>query len=76
MDMQFANATAVMLFINLGYALVALVLGVAGIKLVDRLFLRKLDLEDEIQKGNIAAAIFASTLILFVAIIIGMALAK
>jgi len=49
---------------------------VLALRLMDRLVLKKMDLEEEIKNGNVAAAIFAATLVLFVAVIIGLALAK
>ncbi len=76
MDWQFVAASATMLVVNLVYAVVALFIGVAAVRLVDRKVLQKLDLEEEIKQGNLAAAIFASTLVLFVAILIGLALGK
>lgn len=76
MDWQFVGASATMLVINLIYAVVALFIGVAAVRLVDRLVLQKLDLEEEIKNGNLAAAIFASSLILFVGLLIGLALGK
>jgi uncharacterized membrane protein YjfL (UPF0719 family) len=47
-----------------------------AIKIFDNLILKQIDLEEEIKKGNIAAAIFSSTLLIFVAIILGFALGK
>ena len=76
MDWNFVGASSVMLVVNLVYAVVALFLGVIALRLLDRIVLKKIDLEEEIQKGNIAAAIFASTLLLFVALIVGHALGK
>lgn len=76
MDMDFARASAVMLGINLLYALLGIVIAVIGIKLIDVFFLRRIDLEEEIKKGNIAAAIFAAALILGAAMIIARALGK
>jgi len=76
MDWQFVGASATMLVINLIYAVVALFIGVAAVRLVDRVVLQKLDLEEEIKNGNLAAAIFASSLILFVGLLIGLALGK
>jgi uncharacterized membrane protein YjfL (UPF0719 family) len=76
MDWSFVRASGVMLLMNLAYAVVALFVGVLAMRVLDRFMLKKIDLEEEIGKGNIAAAIFASTLLLFVAIIIGLALAK
>jgi uncharacterized membrane protein YjfL (UPF0719 family) len=74
MDMEFVRATSLMLVINLVYAVVALFVGVFAVRLVDKLMLKKIDLEEEITKGNVAAAIFGGVLVLFVAIIIGFAL--
>lgn len=76
MDWEFVRATSIMLVINLLYAVIALFVGVLAVRVLDKLVLRKIDLEEEIQKGNIAAAIFGGVLVLFVAIIIGFALAK
>ena len=76
MDWEFVRAASVMLVINLIYAVVALFVGVLAVRWVDHLLLKKIDLEEEIQKGNIAAAIFGSVLVLFVALIIAMALGK
>jgi len=76
MDMDFAKASAVMLGINLLYAFLGIIIAVIGIKLVDVFFLRRVDLEEEIKKGNIAAAIFASALILGATMIIAQALGK
>jgi uncharacterized membrane protein YjfL (UPF0719 family) len=76
MDWNFVRASSVMLVVNLLYAVIALFVGVLALRLMDRLVLKKMDLEEEIKNGNVAAAIFAATLVLFVAVIIGLALAK
>jgi uncharacterized membrane protein YjfL (UPF0719 family) len=76
MDYDFAGASGVMLLVNLVYAVVALLLGIGALKWIDSRLLKKIDLEQEIQKGNIAAAIFASSLLLFVALIISHALGR
>lgn len=76
MDWNFTRATGVLLIVNLIYAILALFVGVIALRLIDRLLLRKIDLEEEIKKVNIAATIFASTMVIFVAHIIGFALAK
>jgi uncharacterized membrane protein YjfL (UPF0719 family) len=76
MDMEFARASAVMMAINLGYTIVALFVGMVGLLLVDKLLLRKVDLQEEIQRGNVAAAIFAASLVLFIGIVIATALGK
>lgn len=74
MDFNFIRSTAILLFVNLIYAIVALFVGVLALKFIDDKLLKRIDLEEEIRKGNIAAAIFGSTILIFVAIIIGFAL--
>lgn len=76
MDIEFAKASLLLLVGNLIYAVVAVIIGVAGLKLVDWILLRKIDIEEEIKKGNIAAAIFGATILLFVAILIGLSLGR
>ncbi len=76
MDWNFARASGYMLLLNLIYAVVALLVGVVALRLIDRFILTRVDLEGEIQKGNIAAAILAAALLLFIALIIGLALAR
>lgn len=41
---------------------------------IDRKLLHKVDIEEELKKGNIAVAIFASTILLFVALIVSFGL--
>lgn len=74
MDLSFLAATSLQLGINLIYTILAIVIGVIALKYIDRWLLKTIDLEDEIKKGNIAAAIFASTILLFIAIIIAFSL--
>jgi uncharacterized membrane protein YjfL (UPF0719 family) len=76
MEGEFVRATLVLLVINLVYSVIALFVGVLAVRLIDKLILKKIDLEEEIQKGNVAAAIFGGVLVLFVAVIIGFALAR
>jgi uncharacterized membrane protein YjfL (UPF0719 family) len=76
MDWNFARASGAMLLLNLVYAVIALLMGVLALRLIDRFILTRVNIEEEIQKGNIAAAILAAALLLFIAIIIGLALAR
>lgn len=75
-DADFISASATMLVVNLIYAAVSLVVGVVVLRWLDRVFLKQLDLEQEIKSGNLAAAVFASALVLFMAVIIGCSLGK
>ena len=76
MDAQFWKATAVTFVINLAYAMVALVIGVVAVRWIDRHIYTEIDFMEEIKKGNMAAAIYASVLLLFVGVILAAALAK
>jgi len=76
MDYQFAGASAVMLVVNLIYAVVAFIIGVLALIAADKWIFRKIDFEEEIKKGNLAAAVFGASLTIFVALIISRALAR
>lgn len=76
MGSDFVVSTLVLLAINLGYAVAALIVGVVAVLGIDRFLFRKIDFEEEIAKGNVAAAIFAGVLLLFVAIIVSTSLGK
>ena len=76
MDAQFWKATAITFVINLAYAMVALVIGVVAVRWIDRHIYTEIDFMEEIKKGNLAAAIYASVLLLFVGVILAAALAK
>ena len=76
MDYKFAGASAVMLLINLVYAVVAFLFGVVALIVADKWIFRKIDFEEEIKKGNLAAAVFGGALTIFVAMIISRALGK
>jgi hypothetical protein len=76
MDLQFAGASALMLLVNLLYAAIGFALGIAALKAVDRWIFLKLDFEEEIRKGNLAAAIFGASLVIFVGLVISHALGR
>ena len=76
MDAQFWKATAITLGINLVYALVALVLGAAAVRWIDKRMFPEIDFMQEIKNGNVAAALFAGIMMLFVAVILAGALGK
>lgn len=76
MDTEYAKASIMLLAGNLVYALISLILGVLALKAIDHFLLKSVDIEEEIKKGNIAAAIFASTILIFVALLIGLSLSQ
>jgi len=74
MESEFIYATLFNLGINLAYTIVALFLAVAALFLIDRMLLKDVDIQRQLQDGNIAVSIFASTILLFVALIVSFGL--
>lgn len=70
METDFITSSIISLSINLIYTLVALLLAIGFILLTDKILLKNIELQVEIKKGNLAAAVFASSMVLFIAIII------
>jgi uncharacterized membrane protein YjfL (UPF0719 family) len=76
MDAQFWQATAITLGIHLLYAVVALLVGVLLFRWIDRRLYPEIDFIEEIKKGNLAAAVFAGVLLLFVAVLMSNVMGK
>ena len=74
LEWQFIVANLISFAINLIYALSALIIGALAFKLIDRSIFRNIDFIEEIKKDNRSAAIYASVILLFIAIILGFAL--
>lgn len=74
MDDAFLHATLFNLGLNVLHVPVALILGILGLKFIDRHLLRNLDIELELQKGNQAVAIFAPAILLFVGLVLAFGL--
>jgi uncharacterized membrane protein YjfL (UPF0719 family) len=72
MEADFVFATLFNFSINLAYTLSALVIAVYALKIIDKVLLKKLDIEDELKNNNLAVSVFASTIIIFVAIIVSL----
>lgn len=70
MHMEFFTASLFNLGINISYTVIALLVGVYALKFIDKQLLTRIDIEEELKNGNLAVAIFASTILLFVALII------
>ncbi|MGV8836130.1 DUF350 domain-containing protein [Cellvibrio sp.] len=70
MQWDFIIATTVNLSINLAYTLLALFIGVKALLIIDEKLLKNMSIEEELQKGNVAVAIFASSILVFVALIV------
>lgn len=74
MNTEFVFATLFNLGMNLVYTVLALIVGVAALVVIDRKLLKSTEVEKELKEGNIAMAIFASTVLLFVAMIVSFGL--
>ncbi len=74
MESQFLYATLFNLGVNLIFTILALFIGVIALIVIDKKLLRRVDIEEELKKGNVAIAIFSSTILLFVALIVSFGL--
>lgn len=74
MGTEFITATLFNLGVNLLYTLLALAVGVFSLIWIDRKLLKSVNIEEELKKGNMAIAVFASTILLFVALIVSFGL--
>ena len=68
------NQTLFFLLINLGYAVLALVISVIALIAIDKYLFKKIDFIDEIKQGNLAASIFYSVILLFIGLVVATAL--
>ena len=66
--------TLIFLFINLGYAMVALVVSLVALIAIDKYLFRSIDFIEEIKKGNLAAGIVYSVILLFISLVVATAL--
>ncbi len=74
MNSEFIFATLFNLGMNLAYTILALFLGVAALVVIDKKLLKSTEVEKELKAGNVAIAIFSSTVLLFVALIVSFGL--
>ena len=70
MDFSFISATLINLGINLTYTIVALWVSITALRFIDKKLLKEISIEEEMKKGNLAVSIFASSILLFVALIV------
>lgn len=70
MDTEFIFITLVNLGINLIYTIVALIVSLLFLMIIDKKLLPDISIVEEMKKGNMAVAVFASTILIFVAIIV------
>ncbi|VAX01172.1 hypothetical protein MNBD_GAMMA21-1879 [hydrothermal vent metagenome] len=70
MEITTLSQTLINLLISLSYAIITLIVSVTTLYMIDHFFYKKIDFIEEIKNGNIAASIFYSVILLFVAIIV------
>ncbi len=59
---------------NIFYAIISLLVAILALGFVDRILLTKVDIQAELKKNNTAVAIVASSILIFVAVIISFGL--
>ena len=69
---ELIQASAVTFGAHLVFAVVALFVGALCITAIDRWLLRRIDLEEEIARGNLAAAVYAGAIWIALALILGL----
>jgi len=74
MEFDFLSASLVNLAVNISYTLISLVVAVYALILIDKKLLKGVDIQKELKNNNLAVAIFASSIMIFVAIIISFGL--
>jgi uncharacterized membrane protein YjfL (UPF0719 family) len=74
METGFFLATFFNLLMNLTYTIIALFIGILALKIIDKKLLKSIDIEQELKSNNMAVAVFSSTILLFVALIISFGL--
>ena len=74
MEFDFISASVINLILNLSYTVISLFVAVQALLFVDRKLLKDVNIQDELKNNNIAVAIFASSILIFVALIISFGL--
>ena len=74
MELQFLYATLFNLGINLCFTILALFIGIIALEIIDKKLLTKVDIQKELKNGNMAVAVFSSTILVFIAIIVSFGL--
>jgi len=69
-ELSLIRASAISLTVHLFFGVVSLFVGAVAIKAIDKFLLKQIDLEAEIARGNLAAAIMAGALWIALAMIL------
>ena len=74
MEITTLEQTLTFLFINLGYAVLALVVSLVALIAIDKYLFTRIDFIEEIKQGNLAAGIVYSVILLFIGLVVATAL--
>ena len=69
-ELSLIRASAISLTTHLVFGVITLFVGALAIKAIDKFILRRIDLEEEIARGNLAAAVVAGALWISLAMIL------
>jgi uncharacterized membrane protein YjfL (UPF0719 family) len=69
-ELSLVRASAITLSVHLIFGVIALFVGAVAIKAIDHFILKRIDLEEEIARGNLAAAVYAGALWIALAMIL------
>jgi uncharacterized membrane protein YjfL (UPF0719 family) len=69
-DISLLAANVIAQAMHLAFGVIALFVGAVAIKVIDRFLLKRIDLEAEIARGNLAAAVLAGALWIALAMIL------
>ena len=74
MEISSLQQTLTFLGINLIYALITLLVSVFALVIIDKYVFMKIDFIEEIKKGNVAASIFQSTILIFIGLVVAVSM--
>ncbi|TQV74053.1 DUF350 domain-containing protein [Aliikangiella marina] len=74
MELNSLEQSFMFLGMNLVYAVIALVVSVIALILIDKYVFTKIDFIEEIKRGNIAASIFHSTILIFIGVVVAVSM--
>ena len=74
MEISSLEQTLTFLGINLVYALITLLVSVFALVVINKYVFTKIDFIEEIKKGNIAASIFQSTILIFIGLVVAVSM--
>lgn len=74
MEIGSIEQTLTFLAINLLYALITLLVSIFALIIIDKYVFTKIDFIEEIKKGNVAASIFQSTILIFIGLVVAVSM--